>query len=223
MKPLRILLVDDQRMFVESMRVVLESSELSVDDVHVAQDGERALATLARYPIDIVLLDVHMPNVDGLQVLRHIRSHHADVPVIMLSAFGYDEYVRNALAEGARGYLLKDESPSLVVSAIRQVLEGGMVISEQTVRDVVAGSVDRDASPKSAPEWLSYLNEKERKILYLISLGQDNHEIARDTNLSYQTVRNYVSSIYHKLGITNRFKAMRMAIEGRIGEYVIET
>lgn len=221
MKPLCVLLVDDQRMFVESMRIVLESSDLAIREVHIALEGEKALRTIEGHSVDVVLLDVHMPNVDGLEVLQRIRARHKDTRIIMLSAFGYDEYVRTALAAGANGYLLKDESPSMVVGAIRQVMEGGMVISEQTARGVVARSADAKSPSREAPEWLSFLNENERKVLYLLSLGRDNHEIAGEINLSYQTVRNYVSSIYRKLRINNRFEAMRMAIEGRIGSYVL--
>lgn len=221
MRPLRVLLVDDQELFVQSMKVVLETSDLEIEKVYVAHDGAEALRSLENHPVHVVLLDVHMPGMDGLEALRRIKTMRPETKVLMLSTFGYDEYVREAMEGGARGYLLKDAMPELVISAIAQVMNGAVVMSDETLPAMTHRNARYTPKDKSPPVWLSYLSEKERKILYLISLGHDNEEIAAELSMAYQTIRNYVSSIYKKLGIKNRFKAMRMAIEARIGDYVI--
>lgn len=222
MKALRILLVDDQQLFVQSMKVVIETSQLEVEKVYVAHDGGEAFETLERHPVDVVLLDVHMPGIDGIEALRRIRSTQPQTKVIMLSAFGYDEYVRAAMDAGARGYLLKDAMPELVIGAIEQAMQGGVVMSDEILKAVARPGLTERVDERAPPTWLSHLSEKERKILYLISLGHDNEEIAGEMNMAYQTIRNYVSSIYKKLGIKNRFKAMRMAIEAQISNYVVD-
>jgi DNA-binding NarL/FixJ family response regulator len=222
MRKLRILLVDDQELFVQSMKVVLENSDVAIDKVFVAHNAREAYATVKRNSIDIILLDIHMPEVDGLAVLRRIRATQQDIKVIMLSAFGYDEYVRAAIEAGASGYLLKDATPELVVGALEQVMKGGVILSDDLVRSVSRPVTAERSYEKSPPTWLYQLSEKERKILYFISQGNDNEEIAAEMNMAYQTIRNYVSAIYRKLGVKNRFKAMRLAIEARISEYVVD-
>lgn len=204
------------------MKVVIETSQLAIEKVYVAHDGAEAFETLKRHPVDVVLLDVHMPGIDGIEALRQIRATRPDTKVIMLSAFGYDEYVRAAMDAGARGYLLKDAMPDLVIGAIEQAMQGGVVMSDEILKAVARPGMADRATERAPPTWLSHLSEKERKILYLISLGHDNEEIAVEMNMAYQTIRNYVSSIYKKLGIKNRFKAMRMAIEAQISNYVVD-
>jgi DNA-binding NarL/FixJ family response regulator len=221
MRPLRLLVVDDQTMFVQSMKVVLESSDLELEEVLTARSGEEALAVIDKRSIDVVLLDVHMPGMDGLETLKRIRAERPDARVVMLSAFGYEEYVREALGHGARGYLLKDETPELVISSIRHVYEGGIVLSDHGGSLFQGKPADPPEGGKVSPAWLAHLSERERKILYLISLGKDNEEIAEELNMAYQTTRNYVSTIYRKLGISNRFMAIRIAIEARISEYIV--
>ncbi len=222
MSHFRILLVDDQEMFVQSMKVVIEASRLQIEKVFVAHDGEEAANVISRHPVDVVLLDVHMPGVDGLEGLRRIREIRPDVNVIMLSAFGYDEYVRTALELGARGYLLKDEKPDVVINAIEQVASGGVVLSHDTLPTLRIRDRSSGRQPPAVPQWLLNLSEGERKILYLIALGNDNEQIADRLNLAHQTVRNKVSAIYQKLGVRNRFMAMRLAIEAQIGDYVTD-
>jgi DNA-binding NarL/FixJ family response regulator len=218
----RILLVDDQEMFAQSMRVVIEASRLSIEKVYVAHDGAEAAEMIAKHPVHVVLMDMHMPNVDGIEGLRRIKEIRPDANVIMLSAFGYDEYVRAAIDLGASGYLLKDEKPAVVINAIEQVVSGGVILSQDTLQALRVQTRHRAGEAKVPPDWLGYLSEKERKILYLIALGQDNEQIADKLALAHQTVRNYVSSIYRKLEVKNRFMAMRMAIEARISEYITD-
>lgn len=214
---LTVLLVDDQRLFASSLKRVLESAD-AIERVDVAADGRAALEYVAEHVPDIILMDTHMPRLDGLQATRKIKAEHPDVTILMLSAFGYDDYVREAMAAGASGYLLKDVSPEELVSSMFSAVGGAVIMSPQVVPDL---SQEREFRPRPrAAHWISGLTPKERRILLLISTGHGNAEIADRMNLGSQTVRNYVSTIYSKIGARDRFEAMRMAIEANIQAFV---
>ena len=223
MKKLSILLVDDQKLFVQSIKIVIDTSDLPVQQVITAGNGAEAMDYLRKNPVDIILLDIHMPEMDGIQTLKEMKKIETNAKVIILSTFGYDEYVKEAIELGVRAYLLKDCSPDTMVNTIRQVMNRNLIISEDIVK-LLATPRNRlhVEAPAEKLDRLRYLSEKERKILYYISMGDNNDEIAGKLNMANQTVRNYVSTVYKKIGVDNRFKAMKMAIEVNIKDYIIE-
>jgi DNA-binding NarL/FixJ family response regulator len=231
MKPLRILLVDDQRLFASSLKSVLEQQRDDVESVRIAANGEEAMSIVGAVRPDVVLMDTHMPKVDGIEGARRLHAEYPDVVILMLSAFGYEEYVRDAMSVGARGYLLKDITPEELVASIRNAVTGTVVLSPQVVPSMTGrggsgGAVRasargaRDETRSDAARWLFELTPRERLLLFYIAKGYSNNEIADRVHIGGQTVRNYVSGIYAKMGAKDRFEAIRMAIEANISAFV---
>lgn len=222
MDPFKILIVDDQRLFAECLAGILHGlAEGRLGEVRIAGSGEEALQVVPRYHPDLVLLDIFMPGMGGLEALRQLRAGQPSLKVLMLTTFGYDTYVKEAVAGGAAGYLLKDTSPQEVWSSITAVL-GGQTVLSPLVLESLMGKPRTSGGAKATPDWFSLLSEKERKILLLISKGLSNEEIADRLNLGKNTIRNYVSALYEKIDVKDRFGAIRIAIEAQIHTLVLE-
>jgi DNA-binding NarL/FixJ family response regulator len=214
----RILIVDDQKLFAESLKKVLLAEDASVTSVSLALNGEEALQKLREDLPDVVLMDIHMPVMDGIEATRLIHRKYPSVKILMLTTFGYDEYVKAAIDKGAVGYLLKDISSTELLASIRAAQSGVRIISPQ-VLEGIAGTPRRTVERQAAPPWLRELTGRERDILSLVVRGFSNEEIAEKIFLSLQTVKNYLSSIYAKMGVENRFRAMRLAMEHKIDRF----
>jgi DNA-binding NarL/FixJ family response regulator len=159
---------------------------------------------------DIILMDIRMPVMDGVEAVRQIKPKYPEIKIIMLSTYDEDEFVRSALLAGASGYLLKDISPKELIASIRALASGIMQISPEIARSLV----QERALAKSAEqpfEWFEDLTHREQEIFELITDGYDNDQIADKLNLAIQTVRNQVSTIYSKLGVKNRSEIIRLA------------
>ncbi len=218
---LNIMLVDDQNLFIESLKRVLESEAELVNQVYVAHDGEEAIKMVDSFVPDVILMDVHMPNMNGIEATGFIHRKRAEIKIIILSAFGYDDYVAHAMQQGASGYILKDISPEELIVAIRKAYNGEVIpVAKSSGLSLQTRQMREDR--KQLPEWYKTLSMTERSIVLLIAKGYSNKEIVEHANLGEQTVRNYVSAIYDKLGVSNRFEAMRAAIEGHIEDWVSE-
>jgi len=220
---LKILIVDDQKLFAECLAGILVGlGEARSVEVRIAGNGEEALQMIVRYQPELVLLDIFMPGMGGLEALRQIRASHPEVKVLMLTTFGYDTYVKEAVAGGATGYLLKDTTPQEVWASINTVLEGQTVLSPSVVESLSGKPRTSEGQKSLVPGWFPVLTEKERKILLLISRGLSNEEIAERLNLGKKTIRNYVSALYEKIAVKDRFGAIRVAIEAQIHTLVME-
>lgn len=219
MDKIKIVLVDDQTLFVESLRTVLETRADDLQVVGVAGDGRRALEVVAQTDPDIVLMDVRMPGVNGVESTRLIKEQYPQTRVLMLTTFDDDQYVIEALRLGAVGYLLKNMPPSELISAIRAVYEGGVLISPQVANKLlglITNSQMRSEEAQSHNSIAALVNQlsgREKEILQLMAEGLDNKEIARKLFIAEQTVKNYVSVIYSKLGVRDRVQASRMVME----------
>ena len=219
MDKIKIVLVDDQTLFVESLRTVLETRADDLQVVGVAGDGRQAVEVVAQTGPDIVLMDVRMPGVNGVESTRLIKEQYPETRVLMLTTFDDDQYVIEALRLGAVGYLLKNMPPSELISAIRAVYEGGVLISPQVANKLVGLITNsqmrsEDAQPhNSIAALVNHLSGREKEILQLMAEGLDNKEIARKLFIAEQTVKNYVSVIYSKLGVRDRVQASRMVME----------
>ncbi|WP_304245023.1 response regulator transcription factor, partial [Gracilinema caldarium] len=179
-KLITILLADDQYLFLESLKLVLESLAEDLRVVGTVSNGEEALAFLERQQVDVVLLDVRMPIMDGVQAAGEIRKRWPEISVIMLTTFEDDEYVAEALQRGAQGYLLKNIAPHMLVSAIRAVRDGSILIAPDIAGHlamVLAGSRSTDSSgshqaaaPK-LPDWYYNLTPRDKTIITYILKG----------------------------------------------------
>jgi DNA-binding NarL/FixJ family response regulator len=215
MKKIDVLIVDDQNLFAQSLKIVLESYREQFGQIKVVVDGFDAVETLKRLPFDLVIMDVSMPKMDGIKVVQEIRKFNTCVKILMLSSFAYDKYVRSAFKVGANGYILKDSSPDDVVKAIKDINMDKRVISKE-ISDYFSGNVPQTEKKFEYPEIFQELTSQERKVLSLMSKGFSNDDIAEKMFLSEKTVRNYISSINDKLQTKDRFEALRLAIEYNI-------
>ncbi len=211
---MKILIVDDQKLFAESLRKVLLAEEKSIRSITIAWNGEQALSALSEDVPDVILMDIHMPVMDGIEATRLIHEKYPEVKILMLTTFGYDDYVKAALEKGAVGYLLKDISTEELLAAVRAALSGVRIVSPQVLEGMTRSP--RNAPAPVVPSWYTELTPREKDILILVMKGFSNEEIAEKIFLSQQTVKNYLSTIYSKLGVENRFQAMRLAMEFKI-------
>jgi DNA-binding NarL/FixJ family response regulator len=209
MKKIRILLVDDQRLFVESLKNVLQSRAKDIEVAGIAYSGTQAVELAHTCKPDLVLMDVRMPGMDGVECTRLIKERNPQIKVIMLTTFDDDTFVIDAIRLGAAGYILKDVSPNELIDDIRSICLGNVLFSPKVVKKI-AVHLDPASEGKPGPgrpPWELDLSRKEREILVYISKGYDNGEIAEKTHMAEQSVRNYVSRIYSKLGVKGRSQA----------------
>ena len=192
---IRILLVDDQRLMREGLRILLEL-EPDLEIAGEATNGQEALDTYAEIEPDVVLMDVRMPGMDGVEATWRLRERWPSARVVILTTFDDDEYVFEGLRAGARGYLLKDVSGHDLAEAVRTVAAGGALIEPSVARRVVA-EFARMAPPIRKPDdgLAEPLLEREREILRLMAQGLTNREIADRLSLAQGTVKNYVTTI----------------------------
>lgn len=204
---IRLLLVDDQRLMREGLRTLLELED-GFAVVGEAADGEAAQAAYDALRPDVVLMDIRMPVMDGVEATRRLRARWPDAHVIILTTFDDDEYVFEGLRAGAQGYLLKAVSGDELAHAIRTVAAGGALIDPSVTRKVVAEFARLSLPTRlAADQLLEPLSEREREVLALVAKGLSNREIAERLFLAEGTVKNYVTNILGKIGVRDRTQA----------------
>ncbi|MDR2434026.1 MAG: response regulator transcription factor [Treponema sp.] len=214
----KILLVDDQSLIIESLSTFLSNYAEDLEVVGTAANGKAAVSMAEKKHPDIILMDVLMPEMGGVEAVSIIKAGYPAIKIIMLSTYDEDEYVRAAILAGASGYLLKAISPTELITAIRALKNNIIQISPEIARKMVqqkynakeSGGNDSQDISQSLP-WLKTLTNREREIFTFITTGYENEEIAEQLNLAPQTVKNQVSTIYAKLGVKNRFEIIRLA------------
>lgn len=213
MESLRLVIVDDQRLFRENLKTVIELRIPTAKVVGMAKDGKEALGVIEETNPNLILLDMNMPIMDGVECIKHLRAKGNETQVIVLTTFDDDQYLYEALQFGAVGYLLKDIEPEELTNGIQRVQSGGTLISPQvTTKLVDEVTRRRKADLRVTNDSLSRLTSREMDILKHLGMGEDNREIARSLHLAEGTVRNHVSSIYEKLELKDRAHAIRYAI-----------
>jgi DNA-binding NarL/FixJ family response regulator len=204
MRLLRVLIADDHRLILEATRLVLEQAE-DIEIVGEATRGSQVLPLVGQTNPDLVLLDVRMPEMDGLTCLDRIRKQHPEVGVVMMSAYDDAETIASALARGAKSFIGKMIDPRDLPSALRLVFEG-------TVHSPVSGT-----EPKHEGEaQKAGLTPSEERVLEALAQGLSNREIAEQLWLTQQTVKFHLTNIYRRLGVTNRTEAVRHAYKHRL-------
>ena len=220
MNRIRVLLVDDQVLFVESLRTVIETRAPDFEVVGVALSGRQAIQMVMDTQPDIILMDVRMPEMDGVEATKIILETYPKIHVMMLTTFDDDAYVVEALNHGAAGYVLKDIPPNDLIVSLRAVCNGSVIISPQVANKLLRiregeGKPEEVSETRTRPaaenSFLRYLSKREIEVLHLIGKGADNSQIARKLCIAEQTVKNHVSVIYSKLHVHNRMQAMKLA------------
>jgi len=202
---IRVLIADDHLVVREGLRAILEAaSDLVL--VGEAADGAEAVQLAAELSPDVVLMDLRMPNVDGIEAIRQIKARCPDVEIVILTTYDDDEYIVRGLRAGARGYLLKDTGRQVLFEAIRAAARGESLLPSAVVEKVVA----RLAEPQ--PVEAARLSGREREVLGLLAQGAANKEIAARLYITERTVKAHVASIFNKLGVSSRAEAVAVAL-----------
>jgi DNA-binding NarL/FixJ family response regulator len=209
----KVLLVDDQELVRTGFRMVLDAQP-GIEVVGEAADGRAALEVLRAISADVVLMDVRMPRMDGIEATRHICARPDCPKVIILTTFDLDEYAFSALKAGAAGFLLKDAGPEQLIEAIHAVSSGDAVVAPSTTRRLIDRFVqhipDKDSGADAA---LETLTAREAEVLKLVARGMSNGEIAATLYVSEATVKTHVGRILSKLGLRDRVQAVVFAYE----------
>ncbi|MFC7534540.1 response regulator [Actinoplanes sp. GCM10030250] len=212
----RVVLVDDQTLVRTGFRLVLDETG-DIDVVGEAADGAQALDVVARTRPDVVLMDVRMPGLDGIEATRRIRAAPHPARVIILTTFDLDEYVFTGLRAGASGFLLKDALAADLISAVRVVAAGESVAAPSVTRRLIAHYLGSTPSRPVTDQRLAALTGREREVLTLVTHGLSNAEIAAALFLSESTVKTHLGRILAKLGLRDRVQVVILGYECGLG------
>jgi len=210
---IRILIADDHPVFVSGLCVTFADCE-DVEVVATVSDGETAVAAVAQTSPDVVLMDIRMSPMNGIEATRHIVASSPEAAVVVLTMFDDTESVFTAMAAGARGYLVKGAPQERIIEAVRSVATGELVFGQGVAAQVLAFFASHDRHARGA---FPTLTERETEVLELVAAGKNNPTIARTLILSEKTIRNHVSSIFAKLRVADRAEAIVRAREAGLG------
>jgi DNA-binding NarL/FixJ family response regulator len=208
----RVLIADDQTLVRAGFRMILDSRD-GIEVVGEADDGGAAVALVADLAPDVVLMDVRMPGVDGIEATRRIVAAGSTARIIMLTTYDLDEYVFAALRAGASGFLLKDVRPAELVEGVRVVARGDALLAASVTRRLLDRFARALPDPAEAPPDLGQLTDREVEVLRLVASALSNAEIAKRLYLSEATVKSHVSSVLRKLGLRDRVQAAVFAYD----------
>lgn len=210
---IRVLLADDEAMIRAGVRAIVQSDP-EIEVVAEAADGREAVDLVLSHRPDVALLDIRMPRMDGLAATVEIRRAAPSTAVVILTTFGEDSYISQALGDGASGFLLKAGDPRELITGVRAVADGGAYLSPQVARRVIAqfggARASREAAAAARAEELT---QREREVLALVGAGLSNADIAERLFLVEGTVKSYVSAVLNRLGMRNRVQAAILAYE----------
>jgi DNA-binding NarL/FixJ family response regulator len=227
---IRVVIVDDQKLFVSSLSTVLRGhGKGRIEVVGVAYDGMEALALVEQTRPDVVLMDVRMPVMDGVKATKLIRERFPESKIVILTTFDDDDYVFQALQNGAVGYILKNIESEELITALKAVSDGQFLVSNAVGRKLINYVDLREVAGAVSPEWESQvralqgafpvLTTREAEVLHLICRNWDNSEISERLFIAGQTVKNYTSRIYAKLGVPDRLHVIqKVARLGQAGQ-----
>jgi DNA-binding NarL/FixJ family response regulator len=209
---IRVLVVDDQELVRSGFSVILDAA----DDITVigeAANGEAAVAAVAADQPDVVLMDIRMPGMDGLEATRQITGRSPAPRIVMLTTFDLDDYVYEALRAGASGFLLKDSPRHDLIAAVRAAAAGDALLSPSVTRRLIEAFARRPPETTPSPARLASLTARERDVLLLLARGRSNAEVAASLFVSEATVKTHVGNLLAKLGLRDRVQAVILAYE----------
>lgn len=216
---IKVLIADDQELIRQSLEIVLSTKD-GIEVTGTAKDGREVIRCIRKEKPDVILMDVRMPEMDGVQCTKIIKENYPQIKIIILTTFDDDEFVFSALKHGASGYLLKGISMDDLEEAIKTVDQGGSMINPDVATKVVElfsqmaqSNFDIMIDAKNVED----LNETERKVTHLVGCGMSNKEISGKLNLSEGTIRNYLSSILNKLDLRDRTQLAIWEVQNGIG------
>lgn len=208
MRKIRVLIVDDQTLMRDGLKTILNLEE-NIEVAAVAKDGEEALGVLSNVAVDVVLMDIRMPQMDGVQCTREVKKKYPHVSVLILTTFDDDEYITEALSNGASGYILKDIEGDALIKAVTDAYNGSFILPSNIAIKLARSITNQNAAAETKEvlgikDILSDLSERELEIAKMMAQGFTNKQIATSLYISLGTVKNYVSNIYGKIGTSER-------------------
>ena len=209
---IRVLICDDQTVVREGLAAIL-STDPEIEVVGLASNGQEALEILREAQPEVVLMDLKMPVMNGVQTTQHLRRTHPEVNVLVLTTYADDQWVLDAVRAGAAGYLLKDTRRDILIDAIKGTAEGKTYLDPAIAGKLTQQVASGIAPPQQAEPQLDPFTEREQEVLNLLAQGHSNPEIADRLHLARGTVRNYVSAILQKLGVSDRTQAAVVAMQ----------
>jgi DNA-binding NarL/FixJ family response regulator len=209
---IRVLLCDDQALVRGGFRLILESRE-DIEVVGEAEDGREAIELARRLDPDVILMDIRMPNLDGVEATKRLVAGGSRARIVILTTFDLDEYVFESIRAGASGFLLKDVQPAQLVDAIRVVAAGEALLAPSVTRRLLERFAHTLPGEQKPPPELASLTERELEVLKLLASGLSNAELAERLFLSETTVKSHISSVLRKLGLRDRVQAVVLAYE----------
>lgn len=212
---IKIMLVDDQELIIQGLSMIL-SNEDDIEVVATASNGMEAINLCESTPIDIVLMDIRMPIMDGVEATLKIKEKHEGIKIIVLTTFNDDAYIFGSLKNGASGYLLKDATPEEIIEAVKVVYSGGTLINPEVATKVVKRLTDQEYEPYDEDERIQQLTEREKDICHLLGEGLNNKEIGEALFISEGTVKNNITRILDKLEFRDRTQLALFALKNRL-------
>jgi DNA-binding NarL/FixJ family response regulator len=205
---IKILIADDQMLIREGLKTILDLED-DMEVVALAKDGQEAIDMTRRYKPTIIMMDIQMPNVDGITALKEIKAQSPNTHILILSTFLHEQYIVEGMANGASGYLLKDMDTDKMIESIRNTVKGQFVLSGTVASKLVNVFFGPKQEEVIDPWYIKWnLTEREKEIAELLAEGSTSKEIASKLYLTDGTVRNYISAIYQKLEVEDRYKAV---------------
>ena len=214
MDQIRILLADDQKLFSENLKLMLETLTEDIKVTGIASDGEEAIKMVEETRPDMVLMDVRMPGMDGVRATEILSRKYPEIKIVMLTTFLDDTYVNDALQFGAYGYILKNIRSEDLIASLRAISRGAVLFSPDILKKLVRRLDSKSGGSEQDSEYQEIINRlgnREKEILKLVARGYTNKKIADTLFISEPTVRNYISSIYAKVGSKDRLQVISIA------------
>lgn len=213
---IRVMIVDDHELIREGLSRIIDMEE-NIEVVYKAKSGQEAIDSLKNISVDLILLDINMPNMNGIETLKKLKKSHSKIKVVMLTVYDDVEYVSQSVNLEADGYILKDSDSDTLIKTIKIVYEGGSYI-EPTLASKLIKYITDDKSQDRHQNNMSSLTKREIQVIKQIALGLNNKNLALTLNISEKTVKNHVSSILRKLDLQDRTQIAIFAIKNKIVE-----
>lgn len=212
---IRVMLVDDQNLIVQGLSMII-SNEDDVEVICVASNGKEALQLCEKESIDVILMDIRMPIMDGVEATLRIKEKYEQIKIIILTTFNDDEYIFGSLKNGASGYLLKDATPDEIINAIKKVYTGGTLINPDVATKVIEKLTNTDYETFICDERVQQLTERERDICHWLGEGMNNKEIGELLFISEGTVKNNITRVLDKLEFRDRTQLALFAVKNKL-------